>query len=149
VVRASEEHPVGEHGGTDLDGPVPLVLRRMPPQRHALAGSLTGHALDVPAGTWWELVDAAAADDAPPAAVALTRAGSDGSVSVCALGAGPADAPAALTELLRALTAVVRGHGADVVVVRLADPPDTAVRVALAEVGFTRAPGEDCSVLAL
>lgn len=121
----------------------PLIVRRMPPERHHLAHAMTGHSGEPPAGTWWELVDAAAAADLPPAGVALTHAMPDGSVTVSALGGGHA-ATVALPELLRGLTAVLRGHAADLVIARSADP---AVVNALLAVGFLHA--GDCYVLAL
>ncbi len=121
----------------------PLIVRRMPAERHHLARALTGHSGETPAGTWWELVDAAAAADLPPAGVALTHAMPDGSVTVSSLGAGHA-AMVALSELLRGLTAVLRGHATDLVIVRSTDP---AVVPALLAVGFLDA--GDCYVLAL
>jgi hypothetical protein len=122
----------------------PLIVRRMPAERHHLARDMTGHSGDVSAGTWWELVDALADTDLPPAGVALTHAMPDGTVTVSALGAGQA-ATVALPELLRGLTAVLRGHATDLVIARSTDP---AVVPALLTVGFIRT-AEDCYVLVL
>ena len=122
----------------------PLIVRRMPAERHHLARAMTGHSDESAASTWWELVDALAAADLPPAGVALTHAMPDGSVTVSALGAGPA-ATVALPELLRGLTAVLRGHATDLVIARSTDP---AVVPALVTVGFIRT-ANDCYVLAL
>jgi enoyl-CoA hydratase/carnithine racemase len=144
VVAAGEEQGMNERDRSTLDDQAPMILRRMPPERRHLAHAMTGHPVDSPAGTWWELVDAAAAADLRPAGIALTRAMPDGSVTVSALRAGHADAVGALSELLRALTAVLRGHAVDTVIVRSTDP---AVVRALLACGFTAA--DDCYLLAL
>jgi hypothetical protein len=139
---------VDEHGSSALEAPAPLILRRMQPDRRHLALSMTCHPDPVPAGTWWELVDTAGAADMEPAAVALTREGPDGSVSVVELGTRQDEATAgeALPQLLRALIAVLRGQAADLVIVRSA--AETVVPALLA-VGFVPVPGDDSHVLPL
>jgi hypothetical protein len=112
--------------------PAPLILRRMPLPRQPLAHAMTGLAGAPAPGTWWELVDAASAADLPPVAVALTRAGADASVTVAALAF---DGLPELADLLRALTAALRGHGVDLMI---ADPADPAVVPSLVAVGFSR-----------
>jgi hypothetical protein len=137
---------VDERGRDDADSQPLLILRRMPPERHHLARPLTVDGVSTATSTWWELVDAAAADDTAPAGVALTDVGPDGAVTVLALGAEPAEAVVTLPELLTALVAVLRSHPGDVVLVRSTD--QFVVR-ALLEVGFSRAPAGGGYVLAL
>ena len=107
-----------DHGGTDLERRAPMVLRKVPLERHHLARSMTGPASDPSGGTWWELVDAAAAADLPSVAVALTRARPHGCVHrLGAEASGHADAAEEYEELLRALVAAFRSRTADFVVV--------------------------------
>jgi hypothetical protein len=133
---------------TRSDGLAPLILRRVPPDRVHLARAVTGlpeRAGSVP-GTWWELVDTAADPGVEPAAAALTLASPDGSVSLSGLRAGHTGHPDAVEDLLRALTASLRGRAVDLVVARSTE--HDVVRGLLA-VGFTRALGEDdCYLLA-
>jgi hypothetical protein len=70
----------------------PLVLRKVPPQRHRLARSMIAQGTATAGGIWWELVDAAAAPELPAVAVALTHNDVRGCVTVSALGARHADA---------------------------------------------------------
>lgn len=123
-----------------LEDRAPMVLRRMPAERHHLARSmtspLTGPAVDPAGGTWWELVDAAADADLPPAAVVLTHAAPDGGVTLSAIGAGRDDAADDYAELLRALVATLRSRSADSVIMW---NPDPAVVSGLLAVGFTPA----------
>jgi hypothetical protein len=123
--------------GLDDDAGPPLVLRRMPLARQHLARAWAGTGSPTATGTWWELVDPAAADHAAPAALAVTSEGPDGAVRVLALGAPDGARPEVLTELVAALVAVLRSHSADVVLVR---PRDDAVVPALLEAGFGPAP---------
>jgi hypothetical protein len=125
-----------EHGGGDVERQSLMVLRKVSPERHHLARSMTGPAADTSGGTWWELVDAAAAADLPSVAVALTHAGPDGRVTVSALGARDDDAAEEYEELLRALVAALRSRTADSVVVQ---GRDAAMAKALVAVGFTPA----------
>ena len=115
----------------------PLVLRKVPPERQQLARSMTARGADLQGGTWWELVDAAAAPELPAAGVALTRDGADGCVTVSALGVMHADAWEEYAELLRGLVAALRRHAVDAAVISAAD---RVVAYALVEVGFRHAP---------
>jgi len=115
----------------------PLVLRKVPPERQQLARSMTAGAADGRGGIWWELVDAAAPPELPAVAVALTRDGAGGCVTVSALGVVHADASEEYAELLHGLVAALRRHAVDAVVVHAAD---RVVASALVEVGFRHAP---------
>jgi hypothetical protein len=130
------------------DGLAPLILRRVPPERVHLARAFTGlrGSTESAPGTWWELVDTAAAPGVEPAAAALTRANPDGSVNLSAVHAGQPGHPGAIEDLLRALTASLRGNEVDLVVARTTERD--VVR-ALQAAGFTRAGDNDWYVLAL
>jgi hypothetical protein len=132
-------------GFDDEAGP-PLILRRMPLERQHLARAWAATEPRTPTGTWWELVDLAAGDEVPPAALALTSGGPDGTVRVLTLGAAGAGGGRVLTELVAALVAVLRSHSADVVLVR---PRDEAVVQALLAAGFSHAPEAGAYALAL
>jgi hypothetical protein len=138
VRPAFEENQMDEQPRVGLEDRAPMVLRRMPVERRhlgrSMTGSLTGAAADVAGGTWWEYVDAAAAAELPPAAVALTLAAPDGVVTLCAIGARRADAAHDYAELLRALVAALRSRSAETVIMR--DPGPAAVSGLLAA-GFT------------
>jgi hypothetical protein len=122
--------------GLDDEAGPPLLLRRMPLERQHLARAWAAAGPRTPTATWWELVDPAAADDVPPAALALTDGGPDGTVTVLALGASDGGGPRVLTELVAALVAVLRSHSTDVVLVRPRD--ETGVQALLAA-GFGQA----------
>jgi len=115
----------------------PLVLRKVPPQRHQLARSMTAQDADAVGGVWWELVDAAAAPELPAAGVALIHNREPGCVTVSALGVRHGDASEEYSELLRGLVAVLRGRAADTVIIHAVD---RVVARALLEVGFVHAP---------
>jgi hypothetical protein len=131
---------VDEH--TRSESLAPLILRRVPPARVHLARVVTGlpGRTGAAPGTWWELVDPAAAPGVEPAAAALTLAHPDGSVSLTAVRAGHAGHPQVIEDLLRALTAALRGRAVDLVVARTTE--HDLVR-ALRDAGFTRVPGDD------
>jgi|1185.fasta_scaffold38966_2 hypothetical protein len=120
-----------------LEEAVPMVLRRTPAERRhlcrSMTGSLIGAAADAPGAIWWELVDAAAAADLPPAAVALTSAGPGGVVTLAAVGAGRAEIADDYAQLLRALVAALRSRSANSVIM---GNPDPAVVPELLAVGF-------------
>jgi hypothetical protein len=118
----------------------------MPPARRHLVRPLTGGDVSTPTSTWWELVDAAAADGTAPVGVALTDAGANGAVTVLALGVGPAGAEVALHELLTALVAALRSKPGDAVIVRATDQ---VVVEALLATGFSPAPAGEGYALAL
>ena len=115
----------------------PLVLRKVPPERQQLARSMTARGADLQGGIWWELVDAAAPPELPAVAVALTRDGAGGCVTVSALGVMHADAWEEYAELLRGLVAALRRHAVDAVVIHAVD---RVVASAVVEVGFRHAP---------
>jgi hypothetical protein len=114
----------------------PLVLRKVPPQRNQLARSMIAQGTAAAGGTWWELVDAAAAPELPAVAVALTD-DVGGCVTVSALGARHADAGQEYAELLRGLVAALRSHASDAMIIHTAEP---VVARALLEVGFLHTP---------
>lgn len=118
----------------------PMVLRRVPPEGRRPARSMAVPDLDAADGIWWEFVDVTAASNLPPAAVALTRMGSDGCVTVSALGTRRADVVEDYTDLLRALVATLRSRSANTVIVHSAD---RTVVQALLEAGFLTAPEAD------
>ena len=126
----------GQSSVVPEDGP-PLVLRKVPRQRHRLARPMIAQGTATAGGIWWELVDAAAAPELPAVAVALTHNDVRGCVTVSALGARHADAGQEYAELLRGLVATLRSHAVDAVIIHTAEP---AVARALLEVGFLRAP---------
>jgi hypothetical protein len=115
----------------------PLVLRKVPQQRHRLARSMIAQGTATAGGIWWELVDAAAAPELPAVAVALTHNDVRGCVTVSALGARHADAGQEYAELLRGLVAALRRHAADAMIIHTAEP---VVARALLEVGFLHTP---------
>jgi hypothetical protein len=125
-----------EQGAAAQDPQAPMVLRQVPPERRPSDRYAAVPGVEPADGTWWELVDVAAPADLPPAGVALTRVGSDGCVTVSALGTRYADAAEGYAELLRALVATLRSRTADTVIVHSAD---RTVARALLEVGFLRA----------
>jgi hypothetical protein len=85
-----------------------LVLRRVPADRRWLTRALAPEADDAD-GTWWELVDVAAAPDAPATGVALTRTDGDGTahvITLVALSTADHDGlPRLVLELIAALRA--------------------------------------------
>jgi len=129
-----------EQGAAALPPQTPMVLRQVPPERRSPADSTVVPGVDTADETWWELVDVAAPPGLSPAGVALTRVGSDGSVTLSALGTRRADVIEDYTDLLRALVATLRSRSADTVIVHSAD--QTVVH-ALLEVGFRPAPDAD------
>src|SRR5690242_18940010 len=88
-----------------------LVFRRVPAGREAVARALVPDAGD----TRWELADVAAAPSTPPAAVAVTRTGTDGVVRVVGLAGVP------VGRLVRELVAALRRT--DALAVEMADAP--------------------------
>jgi len=135
-----------EQAAAALPPQAPMVLRKMPLERHHLARTLTVPGVDTAGGTWWELVDVAASPDLQPAGVALTHLGADGSVTVSALGIGHAEAINGYADLLRTLVTTLRSGSTDTV---LLDGPDGTLVRALLAVGFTRVPDSDRYMITL
>ena len=129
-----------EQGAAALPPQTPMVLRQVPPERRSPVNSTVVPGVDTADETWWELVDVAAPPGLSPAGVALTRVGSDGSVTVSALGTRRADVVEDYTDLLRALVATLRSRSANTVIVHRAD---RTVVQALLEAGFLTAPEAD------
>jgi hypothetical protein len=127
---------MNDQGRAGLDDQTPLVLRKVPAERRCLARAMTVLSRDDAGGTWWELVDPAAAADHAPAGVALTHEGPGDCVTVSALGVRDPGADG-YAELLRALMAALRSRSADTMII---DGADRVVVRALIDVGFTRAP---------
>ena len=99
-----------------------LVLRRVPPGRVPLAQALAPDVPDDAGGTWWELVDVAAAPDRTAVGVALTSEDPTGVTRVVALAAvGTADVDP-VPRLLLELVAALRRSDATAVEVRCARP---------------------------
>jgi hypothetical protein len=116
---------------------IPMMLRKVPDSRRALAKELSGTEAAAAGETWWELVDAAADTDQPPSAVVLTRHSADGFVHVVLLRLhdGPDEdrAPRLVNELIAAL----RRSEATTVFIGAVDPTTASALVAA---GFVALP---------
>ena len=90
---------------------VPLVLRRVPDGRMALARQITGGLPERPDETWWEFVDVAADVERPPEAIVVATRAVQGQVELEALVATDDIDVAALVGLVAQLVAMIRCTG--------------------------------------
>jgi hypothetical protein len=114
-----------------------LLLRRVSPDRQHIAETMAGRPR--PAGhTWWELADATADLDQPPAAVAVTSQGANQDVRIDLLATATTHSKSVLMRLLSELLATLRRD--DVVWVSMSPPDEPTTIAALLAAGFCPAP---------
>jgi hypothetical protein len=115
----------------------PLLLRKVPPERQHIAETVAGP-IATAGCTWWELTEAAADLNQPPAAVAVTRVGANQAVEIDLLATGVIRSGTVLVHLLSELLAALRRSDAMWVCISAPDEPSTTA--ALLAVGFSPVP---------